>query len=192
MIRIEWDIEMQQEEQKVYGAVAAAITDITLSGCTCNQWRHNYVISWLCNHSNCWIAGDNPKLKTEDVIILSRFRGVTIDGVWMGKFNLLNTRIHHSELHFTVHWHTQVNQSITVCTSRFLVTDLTQWRFFSFRGHAVACWLTLHNWTPSAIFSISLAESNSSTNCSLGTPKFDCRFWVLCYDRRSVGQSVLE
>jgi hypothetical protein len=32
----------------------------------------------------------------------------------------------------------------SVFISRILATDLTQWRFFSFRGHAVACWLTLH------------------------------------------------
>jgi hypothetical protein len=52
-------------------------------------------------------------------------------------------------------------QYITVSTSRFLATDLTHWRFFSFRGHAVARWLALHTWTHSATFSESLAQHNS-------------------------------
>jgi hypothetical protein len=33
------------------------------------------------------------------VRILSRFRGVTIDRVWIGELDLLTTCIHHSELH---------------------------------------------------------------------------------------------
>jgi hypothetical protein len=44
---------------------------------------------------------------------------------------------------------------------------LTQWRFFSFRGHTVARWLTLHTWTHSAIFSASLAEPNSRRSAHL-------------------------
>jgi hypothetical protein len=36
--------------------------------------------------------------------------------------DLLTTCIHHSELNFTDHWH----RSITVSTSRFLATDLTE------------------------------------------------------------------
>jgi hypothetical protein len=52
-------------------------------------------------------------------------------------------------------------RSITVATSRFLATNLTQWRFFSFGGHAVARCLTPHTWNHSAIFSASFAEPNS-------------------------------
>jgi hypothetical protein len=39
--------------------------------------------------------------------ILSRFRGVTIDGVWIGVLDLLTTCIHHLKLQFTFHWYTQ-------------------------------------------------------------------------------------
>jgi hypothetical protein len=76
---------------------------------------------------------------------------------------LLTTCTDHSKLHFTDHWHTETSvlKSITVLTSCFLATNLTKWRFFSFLGHAVARWLTLHPWTHSAIFSASLAEPNS-------------------------------
>jgi hypothetical protein len=65
-------------------------------------------------------------------------------------------------------------QSITISISRFLATDLTQWRFFSFRGHAVTRWLTLHTWTHSAIFS-----ANSRLTAHLGTPELD---WTLLYN----------
>jgi hypothetical protein len=67
--------------------------------------------------------------------------------------DLLTTCIHHLELQavdsavanlhtlqFTI-THTLV---FSVFAGNVLVTDLTQWRFFSFCGHAVACWLTLH------------------------------------------------
>jgi hypothetical protein len=67
----------------------------------------------------------------------------------------------------------------------------TQWRFFSFRGHAVARWLTLHTWPHGAIFSASLAELNSqlTAHLELRTQLPFLSVSVLCYNRRSVGQS---
>jgi hypothetical protein len=58
-------------------------------------------------------------------------------------------------------------QSVTVPTSRFLAAELTQWKCFSFRGHAVAHWLTLHTCTHSATFSASLAEPISRLTAHL-------------------------
>jgi hypothetical protein len=88
------------------------------------------------------------------------FLGVRLlDGVWIGEWvywPLVNTTRNYRSL--TDSW----LQSITVSNSRFLATDLTQWRFFSFRGHAVARWLTL----------LSLpCRTQLSTNCSFGTPE---------------------
>jgi hypothetical protein len=105
--------------------------------------------------------------------MLSQCRVVTIGGVWVGCLDLLTTCIHHLELHvITVHWHTQCPQSITVSTSRFLATDLTQWKFFSCRGHAVAPWLTLHTSTHSSIFSASPCRAQ------LRTPELDWLFSI--------------
>jgi hypothetical protein len=61
----------------------------------------------------------------------------------------------------------------SVFTSLILGTDLTPWRFFSFRGHAVTRWLTIHFGTHSAIFSVSSCRAQLSTECSLGTPELD-------------------
>jgi hypothetical protein len=91
-----------------------------------------------------------------------------MDGVWIGELDLLTTCIHHSELHFIVHWHAQTSVlSLLVSTSRFLAKVLTQWRFFSFRSHAVDRWITLHTCTHSTIFSASLAEPNSRLTAHL-------------------------
>jgi hypothetical protein len=57
--------------------------------------------------------------------------------------------------------YSSLTQSITVSTSISLATDLTHWRFFSFRGLADARRLTLLTRTHSAIFSASLAELKS-------------------------------
>jgi hypothetical protein len=81
-------------------------------------------------------------------------------------------------LQFTVtHTHTHIHTLVfSVFTSRILVTDLAQWRFFSFRDLAVARWLTLHTWTHSAIFSASPCRTQLSSNRSLGTPELNSLF----------------
>jgi hypothetical protein len=71
-------------------------------------------------------------------------------------------------------------------TSRFLTTNLTHWRFFSIRGHAVGRWLTLHTWTHSAIFSASPCRAQLSTNCSLGTPELDSILILAAWDPRYI------
>jgi hypothetical protein len=58
-------------------------------------------------------------------------------------------------------------QSSTGSNSRFLAIDLTQWRILSFFGHGVARWLTFRTWTHGAIFSASLAGSNSRLTARL-------------------------
>jgi hypothetical protein len=83
--------------------------------------------------------------------------------VWTGWLEFID-----SELHVTVHWDTGFNpQPITVSISRFLATDLAQWRSSSFRGHAVAHWLTLPTPIHTAIFSASLAEPSSRLTAHL-------------------------
>jgi hypothetical protein len=59
-----------------------------------------------CVLSKRWLAmdfcsaSDIPAFR-QHATILSRFRCVTIDGVWIGELDLLTTCKHHSELHFT-------------------------------------------------------------------------------------------
>jgi hypothetical protein len=38
---------------------------------------------------------------------------VTIDGVWIGELDLLTTCVHHSEVHFTDHWHTHTHRLVS-------------------------------------------------------------------------------
>jgi hypothetical protein len=85
---------------------------------------------------------------------------------WSGLIDHLYTRLGTTLYNSLIHKE-QCPQPITVSTSRFLSTDLTQWRFFAFRGHAIARWLRLHTWTQSAIFSASLAEPNSRLTAHL-------------------------
>jgi hypothetical protein len=77
---------------------------------------------------------------------------------------------------------TDTHRVVSTC----LVTDSTQWSFFSFRDHAVARLLTLHTWTHSAIFS----AFQLSTNCSLGTPELNWLFWMSLMLRPTVSRSV--
>jgi hypothetical protein len=84
---------------------------------------------------------------------------------------------YHSFLHFKLHRYThKCPYSITVSTNRFLATDLTTCRFFSFRDHAVARCLPLHTRTHSAIFSASPCRAQLSTKCSHGSPELNILF----------------
>jgi hypothetical protein len=87
-----------------------------------------------------------------------------MDGIWIGEciyWQRYSWSPQFTDPHRTLwplfpacfHWSLLCNscqQWLFLCkvfTSRLLATDLTQWRFFSFRGLAVARWLTLHTWT---------------------------------------------
>jgi hypothetical protein len=79
--------------------------------------------------------------------------------------------------HFTVHRYTHTSTLVfSVFSSRILATDLTQWICFSFCGHAIAHWLTLHTRTQGAIFSASPCTAQLSTNYPLGTTKLNWLF----------------
>jgi hypothetical protein len=87
--------------------------------------------------------------------------------------------------HFTIHCYTHwCPLSLTVSTSRCLVTDLTQWRFFSCCGHAFAHWLTLH--TGTRLFSTELfistfhGPNRVSTSRCLVTALTQRRFFSCC------------
>jgi hypothetical protein len=76
--------------------------------------------------------------------------------------------------HLLIYTHTLV---FSVFSNLILATDLTQWIRFSFCGHPIAHWLTLHIQTHSAIYSASPCTAKLLTNSSLGTRELDWLFF---------------
>jgi hypothetical protein len=59
----------------------------------------NPIESYRCFEGTCCLHIQGRKIIPWTVVyILSRFRDVTIDGVWIGEWDLLITYTHHSEL----------------------------------------------------------------------------------------------
>jgi hypothetical protein len=91
--------------------------------------------------------------------ILSWFRGMTIDGIWIGELDLLTTCTHHWELPFTDHWHTEPNVLIllqfllAVSWQRLLPREILRLPALKSSCHSrmyrafVRCQLTT-NWIP--------------------------------------------
>jgi hypothetical protein len=99
------------------------------------------------------------------------FRSVTIDGVWIGYWIYWPLNIHHSELHFTHHWHTQTSVlSLLQSPPAVSWQRLYQWRFFSF-----PCSGPLFTAACAELLSI-----DSSTNWVPGWRPFHINLLVFC------------